>query len=183
MPKQKRKNAIAQFTLSGKRWLRSFLGNKKAVSVVVSTIVLTVGVLGLGIAILYWTYSWGNIATRQLTTTEGNNAKALQERLGFEYIQYSGNTLTVSVINWGTSNNVTVADLHLYNSAHQYVGNYSRPALRNMTTNASIPFGLPMTGEGYLQITPGSPLAPGALYYIRIVTDRGRTFDSSFATP
>jgi hypothetical protein len=183
MPKRRKRAVAARFSLNWNRWLRGFASNKKAVSVVVSSIILTVGVLGLGIAILYWTYSWGGIAVRTLTTTEGNNAKALQERLGFEYIDYSGNTLTVSVINWGTSNNVTVADLHLYNSAHQYIGNFSRPALRNMTTNALIPFGLPMTGEGYLRITPGSPLAPGALYYIRIVTDRGRTFDSSFATP
>jgi hypothetical protein len=185
MSKRKRKSTIAQCTLCGKRWLRSFLVNKKAVSVVVSTIVLTVGVLGLGIAILYWTYSWGNIATRQLTTTEGNNAKALQEKLGFEYIGYSRstNTLTVNIINWGDSNNVTVTNFYIYNSAHQYLGNYSRPALRDISTNGLIAFGLTMGGEGYFQIAPAPALAPGTFYYIRIVTDRGRTFDSSFATP
>ncbi len=185
MRKTKNKSVIEQFKLSGKRRLKSILLNKKAVSAVVGTIVLTAGVLGMGIAILYWVYSWGNIATITMTKTEGNNARALQERLGFEYIDYSSNTntLTVSIINWGNSNNVTVANFYIYNNARQYLGDYARPTIRYLTNNTVVPFGLPIGGEGYFQITPSPSLTSSTFYYIRIVTDRGRTFDGSFATP
>jgi hypothetical protein len=182
MPKRRKKSTISRYALSGKRHVRTLLFDKKAVSVVISTIVLTAGVLAMGIAILYWAYSWGNIANHTYSTAEENSAKAVQERLGFEYIDYSGNILTVNIINWGTSNNVTIASVRIYNSAHQYLSNYTRPTLRNITTSAVIPFGLPVTGEGYFRITPIPALGSG-LFYIQIVTDRGRTFDGSFATP
>ncbi len=185
MPKTKRKSILDQYAMSGKRRLKSFVLNKKAVSAVVGTVVLTAGVLGMGIAILYWVYSWGNIATIQMTKTEGNNSRALQERLGFEYIDYSRstNTLTVNIINWGNSNNVTVANFYIYDNAHRYIGDYALPTLRYISNRTVVPFGLPISGEAYFQITPTPALAPSTFYYIRIVTDRGRTFDSSFATP
>jgi archaellum component FlaF (FlaF/FlaG flagellin family) len=165
--------------MGGKRKIRNILFDKKAVSVVVSTIVLTAGVLAMGIAVLYWTYSWGSLASRAYSAAEENSVKAIQERLGFEYIDYSSstNTLTVTLINWGDTNNITIADVVLSNSAHQIVGNYSRPQLMSMS-NSPIA-GLNMTAEGYFRI-PQS-LTPG-FYFIRVVTDRGRTFDSTFAT-
>lgn len=184
MPKHRKKSTISQYALSGKRHVRNLLFDKKAASVVVSTIVLTAGVLAMGIAILYWTSSWGRIATQTYSTAEENSAKALQERIGFEYIDYARNTntLTVNIMNWGTSNNVTVASVYIYNNAHQYLSNYTRPTLRSIASNAVIPFGLPISGEGYFRITLAPTLAPNSFYYIRIVTDRGRTFDSSFVT-
>jgi hypothetical protein len=168
--------------MSGKRQLRSILFDKKAVSVVVSTIVLTAGVLAMGIAVLYWAYSWGRLATHSYSIMEETNAKAVQERLGFEYIDYSGGTLTVSVINWGGSANVTIASVYLYDSAHQYVANYTRPAVRNIANSTLIRFGLPVGGEGYFRLTPTPALVSGRIYYLRLITDRGRTFDGSFDT-
>ncbi len=169
--------------LSTKRCVKTFLFDKKAASAVVGTLILTAGVLAMGIAILYWASSWGSIATRSYTTAEGNSAKAVQERLGYEYIDYSGNVLTVNLINWGTSGNLTIANVYIYNNAHQYIGNYTSPTLRNMTTNSIITTGLPVGGEGYFQITPNPTLASGSFYYVRILTSRARTFDGSFATP
>lgn len=183
MPRIRRKTVIARFTLNSKRCIKAFIFDKKGVSAVIGTLILTAGVLAMGIAVLFWASSWGSIATRTYSTAEGNSAKAIQERLGYEYIDYSNNVLTVNVMNWGTSANLTVANVYLYNNAHQYVGNYSRPTLRSISTNAPIPFGLTIGGEGYFQITPNPALAGGAFYYIRVLTSRGRTFDGSFATP
>lgn len=183
MPAKRKKSAIARYTLSSKRYARRFLFDKKAASVVVGTLILTAGVLAMGIAILYWVTSWGRLATRSYSTAEGNSAKAIQERLGYEYIDYSGNILTVNVINWGTSANLTIANVYIYNNAHQYVGNYSSPTLRNISTSSIITSGLDVGGEGYFQLTPIPVLADGSFYYIRVVTGRGRTFDGSFATP
>lgn len=178
-----KRKSPARLLVSAKRWVRNCFLDKKAASAVVGTLILTAGVLAMGIAILYWASSWGSIATRSYTTAEGNSAKAVQERLGYEYIDYSGNVLTVNLINWGTSHNLTITNVYIYNNAHQYIGNYSRPTLRNMTTSSIIAAGLAVGGEGYFQITPSPTLASGSFYYIRIVTGRGRTFDGSFATP
>jgi hypothetical protein len=185
MLKPHKKSKFARYPLGIQRRIKSLFLNKKAVSVVVSTIVVTAGVLGMGIGVLFWAYSMGDIAAHTYSNTEATNAKAVQERLAFEFTDYStsNNILTVNVMNWGDSGNLTIANVYIYNSSHQYVGNFSRPALRNIVTSALIPFGLSVTGEGYFQIRPNPALAAGSFYYIRIITDRGRTFDGSFATP
>ena len=164
--------------------MRSLLLNKKAASVVISTLILSAGVLGMGIAVLYWAYSMGSIATRTYSMAEGNSSIAIQERLGFEWTDYSSSTnnITVNIINWGYTNNVTIAHVNLLDSRHQSLGGYDQPTLYNLTTSETIP-SLSITDEGYCQLTaPTSPL-PAGLYYIRIVTGRGRTFDGSFAVP
>jgi hypothetical protein len=164
--------------------MTKLLFDKKAASAVVGTLVLTAGVLAMGIAILYWAYSWGNLATRAYSTSEANNAKAVQERLGFEYIEYlsSSNNLGVYVINWGGANNITIAHVFLWDNSHQPLGDYSNPSLLNITTTNVIP-GLNIGDEANFRITPVSGLASNSFYYIRVITGRGRTFDSTFATP
>lgn len=185
MPKRRKKSIIAQSLSVAERQTKRLILNKKAVSVVISTIVVTAGVLAMGIGVLYWAYSMGDIAAHSYSKTEAANAKAVQERFGFEFIDYSNisNVLTVNVMNWGDSGNLTIANVYIYDSTHQYLGNYSRPVLRNITTSALIPFGLNVGGEGYFQVIPNPALGAGTFYNIRIVTGRGRTFDGSFATP
>ena len=184
MRKRGKKTLAARLKVSGKRKIGNLLFNRKAASVVVSTIVLTAGVLAMGIAVLYWAYSWGNLANRAYSSSEAKSAKAVQERLGFEYIDYSRSTniLTVNLINWGTVDKVNIVNVHLWDNMRQPLGNYSNPLLRNIT-DSSVISSLNIGDDGYFQITPGSPLAASSLYYIRVVTERGRTFDSSFATP
>jgi hypothetical protein len=181
MSKRNKNPLASRITLSGKRKMKKILFNKKAVSVVVSTLVLTAGVLAMGIGVLYWAYSWGNLATRAYSTSEANNAKAVQERLGFEHTDFTNNILAISLINWGDANNVTITNVFIWDSAHQPFAEFINPQLRNITTNAIIS-GLNMGDEGYLRISPPR-LADNSLYYIRLVTARGRTFDSTFATP
>ena len=183
MQTKRKKSQIARYAMCCKRSAKALFFDKKAASVVVGTLILTAGVLAMGVAVLYWASSWGQIATRTYSTAEGNSAKAIQERLGYEYIDYSGNVLTVNVINWGTSANLTIANVYIYNNVHQYIGNYSRPTLRSISTNSLVTAGLAAGGEGYFQITPSPVLASGSFYYLRIVTGRGRTFDGTFATP
>jgi hypothetical protein len=182
MPYRKLKSVATQLKLSGKRKMRSLFLNRKAVSVVLSTIVLTAGVLAMGIAVLYWSYSWGNMATKAYSNSEANNAKAVQERLGFEYIAYdvSSNSLTISLINWGTANSINITSVHLSDSLHQPVGGYSNPQIRDITGKPVS--SLNMGSEGYIKIFLTSSLSSNSLYYIRVVSGRGRTFDSSFAT-
>lgn len=159
--------------------VRNLLFDKRAVSVVLSTLIITAGVIAAGIAVLYWAYSWGNIANDQYASTIANSQNSMQEGLSFEFISCSNNVLTVYVINSGLSNNVTLARLYIWNSTNQPIGAYNITQLNPMNGKATI-FSLNKGGEGYFQVTPSPALSSG-YYTIRVVTGSGRNFDGSFS--
>lgn len=187
MPDKNRRARFEKIRQSAKRKTPSLLKNRKAVSVVVSTVVLSAGVLALGIAVLYWAFSWGNIANLQYSRTVADNSNAIAERVGFEYISYSSsnNMLTVNIINCGGANNLNVSLVHLTDNFHNYVGTgaYTPSSLTNITSGSPIPDNaLDIGEEGRFTVTLSGPLSSG-YYNIRIVTERGRNFDSSFIVP
>ena len=68
------------------RFFQKFMGfftNKRAVSVALSTMIITAGVIAAGIGVLYWTYSWGNVADRQYSTSISTSQNATSEMIGF----------------------------------------------------------------------------------------------------
>ena len=181
---RKNRKTLHRTLLRVERGVQHLFGNRKGVSVVISTVVLSAGVLALGIAVLYWAYSWGSIANLQYSKSVANSSYAVSERVGFEYISYSGSsrTLTVNIINWGTASTVDVVSVHIFDNARRPLGSYSNPLLLKIGTTNSAISSLNITDEAYFQINPLPPLASNSLYYIRVVTERGRTFDSSFVT-
>jgi len=187
MPRRKRKTLFLKIRLNAERTIRGLLSSKKAVSVVVSTVVLTAGVLALGIAVLYWAYSWGNLANLEYSRAVADSSHAVSERIGFEYISFSSanNQLTVNIINWGRANNLSISLVYIWDSFHNYVGTgaYFPSQLTNLTTGSPIPDNsLNMGDEGGFTVRIPNSL-PNGYYNIRIVTGRGRNFDSSFIVP
>lgn len=172
------------------RKIRSLLFDKRAISVALSTIILTAGVIAFGITILYWAYSWGAVANQKYSDTVSASMSAIEERIAYEYITYSSvSGLTVNIINCGKSNNVSIARVYILNSTWE--GTYSFPPLMlmNITNNQVIP-NLNMTDDGYFNIPaqarpniPALTLSPSSYYTIRVVTQRGRNFDTQFSTP
>lgn len=184
MQRRKTHEAVIRFV---RRRRRGFFGSKKAVSVVVSTVVLTAGVLALGIAVLYWAYSWGNIANLEYSRTVAESSHAVAERVGFEYISYSStnNILTVNIINWGRADNLSIRIVYLWDSFHNSIGTgaYTPSLLTNITDGSPITDNILNIGdEGTFTTTLFDPL-PSGYYNIRIVTGRGRNFDTSFIIP
>jgi hypothetical protein len=153
--------------------------------------IITAGVVAMGIAVLYWAYSWGKVANMQYSDSITAGSNAIGERIAFEYITYSSlsNNLTVNMINWGKTNNVSIARVYLWDSSHQPIGTYPDEVnpelvLMNITTNTRIPSNtLNIGDEGYFNVTTLTTLPLNSYYNIRIVTERGRNFDGSFATP
>jgi hypothetical protein len=90
-------------------------------SVVVNTIILTAGVVAMSIAVLYWTYGMGKIGRIEYTENTNTTMSAVNERIGFEYIRYSGNTLTVNIINCGKTDNITIARVYIMNTNYQNI--------------------------------------------------------------
>jgi hypothetical protein len=169
------------------KMLMRLLFDKKAVSVAVSTMIITAGVVAMGITVLYWTYSWGNIANKQYMDNMQSGSNALGERIAFEYISYSGSDLTVNMINWGKTNNVTIARVYIYDGSHEAIGTYSGndTALRDIGTHNEIAEkGLNVGKDGCIIINLGSALnsySNSTIFTIQVVTERGRNFEGSFA--
>jgi len=163
--------------------IRNLLFGKRAISVALTTMIITAGVIAAGIAVLYWAYSWGNIANSQYASTVGNNQNSIEESIAFEFVNYSSanNQLTVYVINSGLSNGVTLDRLYLWNSTNQPIGSYNIGQLYRISDGTAISMNSLNKGdEAYFTITPSPKLSSG-YYTLRIVTGSGRNFDDSFS--
>ena len=164
--------------------LRGFSSDKKGASQVVSTVILTAGVLAMSIAVLYWTYSMGkigNIEYEESTTTSSN---AVAERIGFEYVTYADGQVTASIINWGKADNITIAHVIVLDSNFNYVGSNTggNLVLRNVDDGTALTGNLLRTGSDATFTTRVTgQISSGDLYYLRIVTSRGRNFDFAFS--
>ncbi len=157
--------------------------DKRAVSVALTTMIITAGVIAAGIAVLYWAYSWGNIANTQYGNTVANNQNSIGESIAFEYVNYSSsnNQLTVYVLNAGLSNGVALNRLYLWNSSNQPIGTYDIKQLYHTSDGAAISANsLNKHDEGFFTISPSPKLSSG-YYTLRIVTGSGRNFDDSFS--
>ena len=161
----------------------NLLFGKRAVSVALTTMIITAGVIAAGIAVLYWAYSWGNLANSQYSNTVGNNQNSIEQSISFEFVNYSSvnNQLSVFVINSGLSNGVTLDRLYLWNSANQPIGSYGIGQLYRIGANTPISTNSLNKGEeGYFVIGPKPQLSSG-YYTLRIVTGSGRNFDDTFS--
>ncbi len=166
-----------------KRQILRLHRNRKAISVVVGTVVLTAAVLAMGIAVMYWAQSMGKIANREYSKAVADNSNAVLERLSFEHASYAGNQLNVYVINSGQAN-LTVVRAYLWNSSSVAIGTYSveRNTLR-LTLVEGGPFLNSSINVGNERCIRIGETLPAGTYSVRIVTQRGRNFDSTFSIP
>ena len=174
------------------RFFQKFIGffvNKRAMSVALSTMIITAGVIAAGIAVLYWAYGWGNVANTQYAQTVTNGQNSIEESISFEYISYSGSSLTVYVINSGMMN-VTLVRLYVWDSAGVQISNasFSINQLSSLKDTAGsspkyiMDAQIPPAHEYYeasFTVNVGSGLS--GYYSFRVVTASGRNFDGSFS--
>ena len=143
--------------------MRGFLKDKRAISVALTTMIITAGVIAAGIAVMYWTYGWGNVANQQTAQMVTNSQSAMQENIGFEYVTYSNsnpnNQLSIYIINCGKSNNVSIARAYLWDSAHQPLNTIQIVTLYNVDSGTSVPNKLNIGDEACVRLSPSSPLA------------------------
>lgn len=158
------------------RNIRRLLFNKHAENTVVSSVILAGAVIALGLATLNWTYQKSLITNDEYADVTEANLASIKEKLVFEYIFYnsSENELTVYLMNCGKSNDVSLASVYLSNSS--WVQSFSNIELRFL--NGTLTQGLDIGEEGYFQISVS--LVANTTYSLRIVTGRGRSFDTTF---
>lgn len=164
------------------RSIPNFISDRRAVSVALTTLIISAAVIAAGISVLYWAYSWGTIANQQYTQTINSNQNATSEMLTFEYVTYSAPKLSVYLINCGHVDDVGIARVYIWSNSSQaatYIPD--DPGLRFTTNSSQIQSdSLDVGNEGYFTVTTSTPLSSG-YYCIRIVTERGRNFDTTLS--
>jgi hypothetical protein len=156
--------------------LRKLLKNRRALSDVISNMILLAGVIVIGFIMMVWSQNQAATYNAQYSSAINSNTEQLRERIAFEYIYYNGtsNTLKVYLMNSGTIGKVSIANVYVDN--RQYA-----PALESLPSLADAS-SLNATQEGFFQISPSPSLGLLTNHQIIIVTGRGSSFAATFAT-
>ena len=158
------------------RKIRRLFFDRRAVSVVISNVLLTATVIALGSAVLVWANSRISILNTEYADLMDANSARIREKIVFEYIFYntSGNELIVYLTNFGESNNVSLANVYLRNDSwFQFF-----PDVELRFLNGTLTQRLDIQEQGYFKLS--ASLVVNTSYSIRIVSGRGRLFDAIF---
>ena len=145
--------------------------DKRALTPVISSIIMASVVIALSFAVL----AWSQIRTSDYAETYGETTDAeiarLKERLTVEYIFYNGSSgnLSIYLLNCGAIGNVEIESVRVQN----YAG-YNELLNGTLIPDQDLDRG----EEGYLLLSCGTLTAGN--YYIRILTERGSLIDAGF---
>ena len=157
--------------------------DRHALSPIFSTLILVAIVVTAGTTVYFYATNATISATNQYASTISESQQSISERIGFENIVYTSPTLTVYVINCGNTPNLKITGLILSSASNPLIGYYPVTKLYNIDTGTEIANGiLNLRQEGRFSVTlnPGNLLSPGSMYTLRVITERGSTFDNQF---
>ena len=154
--------------------------DKRAVSPVISTIILTGVVIALSFVVLAWTQTRAEEYRKNYGQTADVEIARLKERLIVEYASYdrSSRSIQIYLLNCGAVDDVKLQTVHVRNATWHKVFAVSL----KFFNGTSIPDqDLDIGEEGYFALSLSTDtLTTGAYYFVRIVTERGSLFDSGF---
>jgi len=159
------------------RKIRKMLRGRRAVSAVVSNVILTGAVITVGFVVLAWTQSRSSAYNEQYSEAMNADVARLKERLTFEYVFYnnSANNVSVYVMNSGTINSINITTVYVSNATWFTSNSSITLKFLNGTSTNDLDTG----EEGYFVLRQVS-LVTGNSYSVKIITGRGSTFESTF---
>jgi len=155
------------------------ISNKKAVSAVISAVILTGVAIALGFAVLVWGQSRSSDYARNYGQITDAEIAKLKEELTVEYVFYNSASTSIRIflLNSGAINNTKIQGVIVRNSTWNWVTS-SPPSLK-FFNGVEIPDqDLDMVEEGYVDVVV--TLIAGKYYSVRIVTERGAIFEADF---
>ena len=157
------------------------LHERRAVSTVVSSVILTGAVIAVSFVVLFWAQYRSSAYNAQYSEAMNADIAKLKERLAFEYVFYnsSAKNLSVYIMNCGRINKTSVQTVYVSNATWFF--RFSSINLKFLNGNNAT--GLDMGEEGYFVlpfVSPSDSLVTGKSYSIKIITGRGSTFDHTF---
>ncbi|UCG45626.1 MAG: hypothetical protein JSV58_02265 [Candidatus Bathyarchaeota archaeon] len=155
------------------------LVDKRAVSNVISAVILTGAVIALSLAVFSWSESRSLDYSREYGETVDAETAKLRERLVFEYVSYNNPTqeLSLYMLNCGTVDDVKIKAIHITKSA--LLESFSNPTLNLLDGTQAPDQDLDIGEEAYFVLSLSSALSSG-YYSIEIITVRGATFHEDF---
>jgi hypothetical protein len=164
----------------GLRKIWKMLHNKRAVSAVISNVILVGAVIAVSFAVLLWTQYQSSAYNNEYSEAMNADIAKLKERLAFEYVFYDGGDLTVYLMNCGTIDNVTATTVYVCTSTGEVIAVTSKPTLMYLNGTQIADQDLDRNEEGYFVLSSLDDLETGIGYSVRVVTERGSTFDHTF---
>jgi hypothetical protein len=154
------------------------LRGRRAVSAVVSNVILTGAVITVGFVVLAWAQSQKIAYQGQYSGAMNVDVARLKERLAFEYIYYnnSAQNLSIYLLNSGIMNSTSIQTVFVSNSTW-FISNSSISSLTLLKGGSAA--SLNIGQEGYFVLT-GVNLVTGNSYSVEIITGRGSIFESTF---
>jgi hypothetical protein len=153
------------------------LHERRAVSTVVSSVILTGAVIAVSFVVLFWAQYRSSAYNEQYSEAMNADIARLKERLAFEYVFYNqtGRSLSVYLMNCGTIDNVNITTVYVKNNT--WFTPFSSIGLKFLNGISTNDFDI--GEEGYFVLSSVS-LVAGKSYSVRVVTGRGSTFDHTF---
>jgi FlaG/FlaF family flagellin (archaellin) len=158
------------------------LRDRRAVSAVISNIILIGAVIVIGLGVVAWTYSRSSAYRTQYSESVNSDVDKLRERVSFEYVFYNNaaKNLSVYLMNSGKVGKVNVTTAYVSYSNGSLLATFSSPQLKFLSTNSNATH-LDIGQEGYFVISLSSiPLTQGTVYTVKVVTWRGSSFENTF---
>jgi len=154
--------------------------DKRAVSNVISTTILTGVVIALSLSMFTWAQGRTSVYNNEYKETVDAETAKLKENLAFEYVYYnSSKKLSIYLLNCGTIDDIQIKTVYIYDSGNTLLETFSNPQLYLFQSLVEIS-DLDRGEEGRLVLTPSTSLGQGAYYCLKIITGRGVSFDSNF---
>jgi len=159
------------------RKIWKLLHERRAVSTVVSSVILTGAVIAVSFVVLFWAQYRSSAYNEQYSEAMNADIARLKERLAFEYVFYNqtGRSLSVYLMNCGTIDNVNITTVYVKNNT--WFTPFSSIGLKFLNGISTNDFDI--GEEGYFVLSSVS-LVAGKSYSVRVVTGRGSTFDHTF---
>ena len=162
------------------RKMLKLLLRKRAVTPVISSVILTGAVIAVSFVVLSWTQYRSSAYNQQYGDAMDADIAKLKERLAFEYVFYDNGTekLQVYLMNGGTIDNVTIQTVYVKNSTWFKTFSESDFDLKffNETSTPSLDVG----EEGYFMLSSLDDLVADTSYSVRVITKRGSAFENTF---
>jgi len=156
------------------------LRGRRAVSVVVSNVILVGAVIAVSFVVLSWAQYRSSAYNDQYSEAMNADIAKLKERLAFEFVFYSGGDLTVYLMNCGTIDNVTAKTVYVCTSTGELINVTSKVTLMYFNGTQIADQDLDRSEEGYFVFSSLDDLETGTSYSVRVVTGRGSNFDHTF---
>lgn len=159
-----------------KMW--KLLLRKRAVTPVISSVILTSAVVAVSFVVLSWTQYRSSAYNEQYGDAMDADIAQLKERLTFEYVFYDNDTkkLQVYLMNCGTIDNVTIQTVYIKDTTGALIQVNSSIPLTNFNGDQIVDdLDIGKECKFILSVI----LVPDT-YSVRVVTGRGSTFDHAF---